>query len=315
LRHHLPSNGKEGFLMPKNSYTLLILPKKNSSAKKISLSSALVRGVTIFVMGLLLFIMYFSYDYIHIRREQTELVRLKQQTVEQRRQIDGLVAKVDQFAVKMDELKQVDKKIRIMAKLVTGKDKDQLLGIGGPVSEENRLRSKIVADDKAMIAVIGRHVDLLMDDAASREQSFAYLLAYLQEKKSLLAATPSSWPVLGWVTSEFGRRTSPFGSEAEFHKGIDIATRVGRPIQTPADGIVAEVAYQHDVGQMIRIDHGHGVSTFYGHLSKAAVRIGTTVRKGDRIGYVGNTGRTTGSHLHYAVMLSGVPVNPRKYLN
>jgi murein DD-endopeptidase MepM/ murein hydrolase activator NlpD len=301
--------------MPKNFYTLLILPKKDSSAKKISLSSTLVKGVSIFLMGLLLFVMYFSYDYIHIRREQAELKRLKQQTVEQRKQIDGLVAKVDQFSIKMDELMQFDKKIRIMAKLVTGRDKEQLLGIGGPVSEENRLRSRMVADDKAMIAGIGSHVDRLMDEAMSREQSFTALLTYLQEKKSLLAATPSSWPVLGWVTSEFGRRISPFGSGMEFHKGIDIATRIGRPIQAPADGIVAEVAYQHDLGQMIRIDHGHGVSTLYGHLSKAAVRVGTTIHKGDRLGFVGNTGSTTGSHLHYTVMLNGVPVNPRKYIN
>jgi murein DD-endopeptidase MepM/ murein hydrolase activator NlpD len=301
--------------MSKNFYTLLILPKKDSSAKKISLSSALVKGVSIFVMGLILFMMYFSYDYIHIRRDQAELKRLKQQTVEQKKQIDGLVAKVDQFSIKMEELKQFDKKIRIMAKLVTGRDKEQLLGIGGPVSEENRLSSKMAADDKTMIAGIDRHVDRLMDDAVSREQSFTDLLIYLQEKKSLLAATPCTWPVSGWITSEFGRRISPFGSGTEFHKGMDIATRIGRPIQAPADGIVAEVAYQHDVGQMVRIDHGHGVSTSYGHLSKAAVRSGMTIRKGDRIGYVGNTGRTTGSHLHYAVMLNGVPVNPRKYLN
>jgi murein DD-endopeptidase MepM/ murein hydrolase activator NlpD len=301
--------------MPKNFYTLLILPKKDSSAKKINLSSTLVKGVSIFVMGLILFMMYFSYDYIHIRREQAELKRLKMQTAEQRKQIDGLVAKVDQFSIKMDELRQFDKKIRIMAKLVTGRDKEQLLGIGGPMSEENRLRSKIAADDKAMIAGIGRHVDRLMDDALSREQSFADLLSYLKEKKSLLASTPSSWPVLGWVTSEFGRRISPFGGDREFHKAIDIATRIGKPIQAPADGIVAEVAFQNDVGQMIRIDHGHGISTFYGHLSKAVVRAGATVHKGDRIGYVGNSGRSTGSHLHYAVMLNGVPVNPRKYLN
>ena len=301
--------------MPKNFYTLLILPKKDSSAKKISLSSTLVKGVCIFVMGLILFVMYFSYDYIHIRREQAELKRLKMQTAEQKKQIEGLVTKVDQFAVKMDDLRQFDKKIRIMANLVTGKDKEQLLGIGGPVSEENHLRSRMAADDKAMIAGIGRQVEGLMDDALAREQSFADLLAYLKEKKSLLASTPSIWPVAGWVTSEFGQRSSPFGGDREFHKAIDIATRIGKPIQAPADGIVAEVAFQNDVGQMIRIDHGHGISTFYGHLSTAAVRAGATVHKGDRIGYVGNTGRSTGSHLHYAVMLNGVSVNPRKYLN
>lgn len=302
--------------MPKSFYTLLILPKKNSSAKRISLSSTLVKGVALFTMALVLFVMYFSYDYIHIRRQQAELNRLKQLTAEQKAQIAGLVTKVEQFTEKMDVLKQFDKKIRIMANLVVGKkEKEQFLGIGGPVGEENRLRSQVDSDDKAMIAGIGRQVDRLMNDAQAREKSFEDLLTHLKEKKSLLASTPSVWPVTGWVTSEFGKRTSPFSNEKEFHRAMDIATRIGTPIQAPADGIVTEVAFRHDVGQMITIDHGHGVSTLYGHLSKAVVRTGATVRRGDRIGHVGNTGRSTGSHLHYAVMLNGVPVNPRKYLN
>jgi murein DD-endopeptidase MepM/ murein hydrolase activator NlpD len=301
--------------MPKNFYTLLILPKKESSAKKIGVSSTLVKGLSIFMMGLILVVMYVFYDYIHIRRDQLELKRLKVQTAEQKKQIDGLVAKVDQFTVKMEELRQVDKKVRIMANLVVGRDKDQLLGIGGPMSEETRLRSKMDSDDKEMVAGIGRQMDRLMEDVLTREQSFSNLLAHLQEKKSVLDATPSLWPVTGWVTSEFGRRISPFGGEGEFHKAIDIATRFGKPIHTPADGIVEEVVFKNDIGRMIRINHGYGLSTIYGHLSKTAVQVGERVHKGDRIGYVGNTGRSTGSHLHYAVMMNGVPVNPRKYLN
>jgi murein DD-endopeptidase MepM/ murein hydrolase activator NlpD len=242
-------------------------------------------------------------------------MRLKQQTTEQRKQIEGLASKVDEFAARMEALKQFDKKIRIMANLETGRAREQLLGIGGPMSEENRIRSKILSDDKELIAGVHRTVDRLTDAAVSQEQSFTALLEFLKEKKSLLASTPSLWPVAGWVTSEFGTRFSPFSGEREFHKAIDIATKYGRIIQTPADGVVTEVAYQHDVGQMIQIDHGHGISTFYGHLSKATVRPGQAVRKGDRIGQVGNSGRSTGSHLHYAVTLNGVPVNPRKYLN
>lgn len=303
--------------MPKNFYTLLILPKKHSSAKKVSLSSTLVKGVSVVMLGLILVMMYFTYDYIHIRREQVELKHLKRQNEEQKKQIEGLATKVDQFTAKMEELKQFDKKIRIMANLETRRDREQLLGIGGPVNEEKRLRAQMAADEKAMIEGVGKQVESLMDEASTREQSFASLLTLLKEKKSLLAATPSLWPVMGWVTSEFGPRTSPFGSgnEREFHKGIDIATKHGRVIQAPADGVVVEVGFQQDVGQMIRIDHGYGMSTFYGHLSKATVRLGATVKKGDRIGHVGNSGRSTGSHLHYAVMLNGVPVNPRKYLN
>jgi murein DD-endopeptidase MepM/ murein hydrolase activator NlpD len=301
--------------MPKNFYTLLILPKKHSSAKKISLSGTVLKGVSIFLMSLILFMMYFSYDYIHIRRDQAELKRLKIQTAQQRQQIDGLVTKVEQFSSKMEELRQFDKKIRIMANLETKKDKSQVLGIGGPVSEDNRLNSKLAADDKELIAGIHKRVDRLMDDAATREQSFASLLALLKEKKSLLAATPSLWPVMGWVTSEFGKRVNPFGGDMEFHKGIDIATKSGRVVVSPADGVVTDVAYQQDLGNMVQINHGHGVSTLYGHLSKSLVREGTAVRKGDRIGLVGSTGRSTGSHLHYAVILNGVPINPRKYLN
>jgi murein DD-endopeptidase MepM/ murein hydrolase activator NlpD len=305
----------KGVSMPKNSYTLLILPKRHSSAKKMSVSGTLVKGVSLFVMGLILAMMYVSYDYIHIRRNQVELKRLKQQTVEQRKQIEGLAAKIDEFAIRMETLNQFDKKIRIMANFETGRDREQFLGIGGPMNEENRIRSKIVAEDKKLIAGVHRNVDRLMNEAVSQERSFTALLNFLKEKKSILEATPSLWPVTGWVTSEFGRRQNPFANGEEFHKGIDIAATFGKAIQAPAHGIVTEVAYQNDVGQMIQIDHGHGISTFYGHMSKAIVRPGATVRKGHRIGYVGNSGRSTGSHLHYTVLLNGVSVNPRKYLN
>ena len=301
--------------MPKNFYTLLILPRKQSAAKKISLSSTLVKGASVFFMGVILFVMYFSYDYIHIRREQDELKRLRIQAAEQKKEIEELAVRVHRFSSRMEELKQSDRKIRIMANLVTGRDKEQLLGVGGPVSEESRIREQIAADGKAMIAGVHRQVDRLTDEALAREQSFGALLAFLKEKKSIMAATPSRWPVRGWVTSEFGLRVSPFSGEKEFHKGMDIATKIGQPIQAPADGVVAEVDYTSDLGRTITIDHGYGVMTQYAHLSKTLVRPGAAVRKGDRIGAVGSTGRSTGPHLHYTVMLNGVPVNPRKYLN
>ena len=192
--------------MPKNSYTLLILPKRHSSAKKMSVSGTLVKGVSLFVMGLILVMMYFSYDYIHIRRNQVELKRLRQQTVEQRKQIEGLAAKIDEFAIRMETLNQFDKKIRIMANLETGRDREQFLGIGGPMSEENRVRSKIVAEDKKLIAGVHRNVDRLMNEAVSQARSFTALLNFLKEKKSILEATPSLWPpptrsAWGWRTA------------------------------------------------------------------------------------------------------------------
>jgi len=223
--------------------------------------------------------------------------------------------KVDEFADRMEEFKQFDRRLRLMASEDIGQDKKIPLGIGGSNSIQISLKELINKDQETLVSGIHKSLTQLNEDANEREQSFNELLIFLREQKSIIAAKPSIWPVRGWVTSEFGRRLSPFGSEPEFHKGIDIATRTGQPVHAPADGIVAEVGYRHDLGQMVRIHHGHGMTTVYGHLSRTAVRVGSTVRRGDRIGQVGNTGRSTGSHLHYAVMLNGVEVNPRKYLN
>jgi murein DD-endopeptidase MepM/ murein hydrolase activator NlpD len=116
------------------------------------------------------------------------------------------------------------------------------------------------------------------------------------------------------VTSEFGYRSSPFGGGREYHEGIDIATHQGTAVRSPADGVILEAGREGGLGLMVKIDHGRGLSTVYGHLSRIAVRQGAIVRRGEAIGHVGNTGRSTGSHLHYAVYFSGVAVNPRSYL-
>lgn len=301
--------------MPKDFYTFLIIPKKKSSAKKITISSTLLKGLSLCLMVLVLFAMYTSYDYIKIKREKAEMSRLRQQTKEQKVQIEGLVDKVNNIAVNMDELRQLDKQIRVLANMEDKRSAGQILGIGGSPGSENRIASRMEADQKMLMANIDKNTDQLTEDATEQRRSYHELLRFLKEQKSMRDAMPSVWPVKGWVTSEFGSRTSPMGSAREFHKGIDIATKMGVPITAPADGIAAEVAYDREMGHMIRINHGHGMVTWYGHLMKSAAKEGSFVKKGTVIGYIGNSGRSTGSHLHYSVFLNGVPVNPRKYLN
>ena len=148
----------------------------------------------------------------------------------------------------------------------------------------------------------------------SGKKVFTELINFLREQKSLFAATPSIWPVKGWVTSEFGVRESPFRSGVEFHKGLDISTRFGKEVIALADGIVTMSIYDPQDGNFIKIDHGRGLATGFAHLSKRVVKEGKRVKRGDIIGYVGDTGRSTGSHLHYAVFVNNIPVNPRKYL-
>ena len=129
-----------------------------------------------------------------------------------------------------------------------------------------------------------------------------------------LAAAPSLWPVEGAVTSSFGERMDPFNGEGAFHTGVDISTSYGTPVIAPADGLVKSADFVNGYGRMVMLDHGHGISTLFGHLSGFAVTGGEYVRRGEVIGYVGSSGRSTGAHLHYEVRIHDTPVNPHKYL-
>jgi murein DD-endopeptidase MepM/ murein hydrolase activator NlpD len=127
-------------------------------------------------------------------------------------------------------------------------------------------------------------------------------------------AAPSLWPVEGQVTGSFGERIDPFNGEGAFHSGVDISSNYGHPVIAPADGVVTFADFMGGYGKAIMISHGHGIATRYGHLSGFAVTSGQKVHRGDTIGYVGLSGRSTGPHLHYEVRINDTPVNPYKYL-
>jgi murein DD-endopeptidase MepM/ murein hydrolase activator NlpD len=130
------------------------------------------------------------------------------------------------------------------------------------------------------------------------------------------AYTPSLWPVIGPISSSFGQREDPIlgNGEGEFHAGIDISGPMGEPIHATADGVVVSVGLENGYGRMVRVDHGHGIQTCYGHMSGFAVTPGQSIVRGQVIGYIGHSGRTTGNHVHYEVRIHNTPVNPYKYL-
>jgi murein DD-endopeptidase MepM/ murein hydrolase activator NlpD len=127
-------------------------------------------------------------------------------------------------------------------------------------------------------------------------------------------SAPNLWPVEGQITGSFGERIDPFNGEGAFHSGVDISSYVGSPVMAPADGLVTFADFMGGYGRAVIVDHGHGISTRYGHLSSFAVTAGQHIQRGDTIGYVGLSGRSTGPHLHYEVRINDVPVNPYKYL-
>lgn len=127
-------------------------------------------------------------------------------------------------------------------------------------------------------------------------------------------SAPNIWPVEGPITGSFGERIDPFNGEGAFHSGVDIAVPYGTPILAPADGVVVFADTLGGYGRSILVDHGRGITTRYGHLASFAVVAGQHVRRGDILGYVGLSGRSTGPHLHYEVRINDTPVNPHKYL-
>jgi murein DD-endopeptidase MepM/ murein hydrolase activator NlpD len=126
--------------------------------------------------------------------------------------------------------------------------------------------------------------------------------------------TPSLWPVVGHLTAGFGERLDPFSGEGAFHTGVDISSEYGTAVRATADGVVIGAEEHVGYGRLVVLDHGFGVTTFYGHLSAFNVTPGQRVNRGDVIGYVGVSGRSTGPHVHYEVRINGAPVNPMRYL-
>lgn len=150
--------------------------------------------------------------------------------------------------------------------------------------------------------------------ASLQEQSLQELYELLKDQRSVLASTPSIKPVNGYYTSGFGYRVSPFTGMRQMHSGLDMYAPIGTPVKTSADGIVTRVENDPGYGKFLVISHGYGLSTLYAHNSKILVKVGQRVTRGQTISLVGNTGRSTGPHLHYEVRLNGVAINPVKYI-
>lgn len=286
-------------------YTFLVFSNKKDAVKKVCASAKFLKCAAAFAAVIVVSMAFLLYDYIQAKRQGIEFENIKKLSETQAGQINDLAGKVMDFEKKMEYFRQLDQKIRSTSGKLK-QSKNQMLGIGGIQQDP--------AAENPSLDTLNKNMDKLLQDADKQEQSFQEVLDFLKKRESILASTPSLWPVKGWVTSHFGYRHSPFGGDREFHKGIDIAAKAGNPITAPADGIVVENVNRADMGNYAVIRHKNGISTGYAHMLRSAVYKGKSVKKGEVIGYVGNSGRSTGSHLHYSVMLNGVHVNPRNYL-
>jgi murein DD-endopeptidase MepM/ murein hydrolase activator NlpD len=191
------------------------------------------------------------------------------------------------------------------------------------VSDPDRtIRPKMRLDDRKQYLASSSDIGALVSVRAAMarrdgEQALANakeLTAHMQEEKTLLASIPSIMPTKGYITSGFGMRIDPFTGLHGFHGGIDISAKPGTPVVATGDGIVTFVGPYGNGGNTIMVDHGYGVETFYMHLSRTFAKTGNMVQRSQEIGAVGNTGRSTGPHLHYGLKVSGIPTDPRRFI-
>jgi len=296
--------------MATGSYTVLVLSDAAAAPRKLIISKRVAASLASVFSLVCLGFSFFVYEYVNLNVRMLELKHLRREAGAQ----SAMAEKIRQLEGEISKVRELDQRVRVAIGLDKAEVSSAVLAQGGADSEtRNALRD-------AMAQRTGRLMDWAMGDLttlaqeiASREQSLRELQTHLDKKTAVLAATPTILPTKGLVTAGFGYRKSPFTGKREFHEGMDIAALPGTPVVATADGIVRFAGPAASYGNVVFIDHGHGFATAYGHNSTIRVHARQRVRRGEIIAYVGNTGRTTGPHVHYEVHLDGVASNPMKY--
>lgn len=324
------------------SYTILLVPDRDAKVKKIRLEHRmLVRvGFCFGVVVLALIGMLAHYFQVVGKVAENELIRAENLELQNRwREAEQKFAHIND---ELDRVKRLNANLRHITSLT---DPDRKLSmptpepgqpppeyVGGKMAPEPMQAAaamggplaggegRMIADGDAKPTQAAEDPDLLKSldtldkKVKAQEQEARALKSYFEDQQALLASAPSIWPVRGWVTSDYSVRLDPYTGEKVMHEGIDVAAGLGTPVRAPADGTVVFAGQEGGYGHVLVLDHGYGLKTRYGHLSRIDVKLGEKVKRGDFIAAVGNTGRSTGPHLHYEVRVNGMADNPRKFI-
>jgi len=305
--------------------SFVVLSNSGAPAKQMCASKASIRLVSVFIIACLISVGYVVYDYFQLKQTmvhlQTRAVHLTNELGEiqsQRKQIQEFASEINSLKGHLLTLNNFEKKIRIIANIEKTDDSNNIFGVGGSIPEDLDARLPLMEKHNSLMRDMHEQIDELNRASIHQKGEFESLLKSLEDQQNLLASTPAIRPISrgekSWVTSSFGFRRSPFTGQREFHQGFDISTRKGTTILATAEGVVTFAGKKGLLGNTIIIDHGHGMVTRYGHCSKFLKKRGEKVKRWEPIALVGNTGRSTGSHVHYEVRLNGIPVNPYKYI-
>jgi len=305
--------------------SFVVLSNSGAPAKQVSATKTSIRLVSFFLVACLVFFGYVIYDYfqlkkttLHLKNRETHLTGELAEIQNQRKQIQEFANEINSLKSKLVALNNFETKIRIIANIEKTDDSNNIFGVGGSVPEDLDAGLPLMEKHNSLIRDMHEQIDVLSRASIHQQNEFESLLKSLEDQQNLLASTPAIRPISrgekSWVTSSFGFRQSPFTGQREFHQGYDISAREGTPVLATADGVVIFVGRKGLLGNTIIIDHGHGMISRFGHCQKFLKKRGEKVKRWEPVALVGNTGRSTGPHVHYEVRLNGIPVNPTKYI-
>lgn len=314
-------------LMKNKNYSIIVVSGATSSSKDFVLSSKLIRNSIIALSILLLIFGFVIFDYLTISFDKEKMNRLERENIEKEETIAKLTADFEQLSNDLKRMEIYKEKIMVAVGLTSPYALKEVGG-GGSWSEDSVGGTSIenvktvesppgkleTQKKKQTNQQIIKRTEAITRKAKEVEQALQYVETQINEQKSKLASTPALWPTRGYITDTFGMRTHPITGKRHFHNGLDIATQLGNKVIATADGYVLITENTSILGNLIAIDHGFGFSTRYGHLSSFAVKEGDRVKRGQVIGWVGNTGRSTAPHVHYEVIYMGKNQNPMNYI-
>jgi murein DD-endopeptidase MepM/ murein hydrolase activator NlpD len=332
-----------------DAYTIVIFRGSTAKPLRFSFGRKLVRNLLITCCVLLVADFLVISHYVIRTKEVWELAAFRTEAMSAREQTAAFSSAVEDLKKRLLAMKEVNQRLRVMLGIEVPKSGDMVNGRGGedvplpegggmPSASLNGTGSHAVSgseprqgaeatqeqqlgvgvesspDNTQAVASVKESLEWLSKEATAQERILSELSEAAEQRSSRWAATPSIWPVRGWVTSGFGPRISPFTEKPGWHDGLDIGAAPNAPVQAPAQGRVISTGFDPKLGNIVRLDHGFGIETLYGHLAKALVKEGQRVNRGDIVGLVGSTGLSTGPHLHYMVKVNGQALDPVKYI-
>lgn len=325
--------------MKNRFFTVLVIPEKTSSVTRFVVPGWLLRGAVVGTLFTLILAVIMIFDYWYVMSQVSEYRQVKLENRRLQGQVQLYKTRMSTIESTLDRVKTFSTRLKVITNIedrgnllqsLNQKLPDAAQNVGqtptlvsasggspwslGDSGEASARRDPERARMRKEREELTTKLESLARDSSLIEQTLQDQYELLVDQKAFLAALPTRKPAIGYFTNGFGVRRSPFGGREKMHEGLDIANRPGTPIRASADGVVVFANAKAGYGQTLILDHGYGLETWYAHNRKLLVSNGQKVKRGDVVALLGNSGRSTGPHLHYEVRVNGTPVDPLSYI-